>query len=266
MVRSPPPPRKSVFIRLNYPKNYEANYLGQAATPKSASLVLPLPKSSAQRSTLEPPHILDFKKPCVLRWVRKSGVKTSAFSLVGSNQGGLNSNSLAHLEAPTPFNVKGSNSNLKIDAFPGPTSSPSFSAHCSRCLGPGHTWQDCKGSIRCKSCFNYGHLSFACHSKGRQRVYRPISKSEGGRPPPSPLNAVASSSSAHSEKLSTSPSLATVKTPSSVMTMANFSCDPRPFVRPGFTLEPPLMRPLLRHEVFVTGCYTHSTRTWPSPS
>lgn len=47
----------------------------------------------------------------------------------------MNSNSSAHLEAPTPFNVKGSNSNMKIDAFPGPTSSPSFSAHCSRCLG-----------------------------------------------------------------------------------------------------------------------------------
>jgi hypothetical protein len=67
VVRSPPPPRKSVFIRLNYLKNYEANYLGQAATPKSASLVLPLPKSFAQRLTLEPPYILDFKKPCVLR-------------------------------------------------------------------------------------------------------------------------------------------------------------------------------------------------------
>lgn len=38
--------------------------------------------------------------------------------------------------------------------------------------------------------------------------------------------------------------------------MANFPCNPRPFVPPGFALEDPPLRPPLRREVFVTGCYT----------
>lgn len=36
--------------------------------------------------------------------------------------------------------------------------------------------------------------------------------------------------------------------------MANWAVDPRPFVPKGFTVEP-VQNPLLRHEVFMTGCY-----------
>lgn len=38
--------------------------------------------------------------------------------------------------------------------------------------------------------------------------------------------------------------------------MANWPVDPLPHVPAGFTLEEPAHRPLLRHEVFITGCYT----------
>lgn len=38
--------------------------------------------------------------------------------------------------------------------------------------------------------------------------------------------------------------------------MANFPVDPRPHVPAGFTLEDPLLRPPLRHEVFLIGCYS----------
>ena len=38
--------------------------------------------------------------------------------------------------------------------------------------------------------------------------------------------------------------------------MANWACDPRPFVPAGFTLEDRSQRPHLRQEVFITGCYT----------
>lgn len=38
--------------------------------------------------------------------------------------------------------------------------------------------------------------------------------------------------------------------------MANWACDPRPFVHAGFELVEPVLQPLLRQEVFVPGCYT----------
>lgn len=38
--------------------------------------------------------------------------------------------------------------------------------------------------------------------------------------------------------------------------MANFAVDPRPHVPKGFTLVEQPLRPPLRHEVYVTGCYT----------
>ena len=38
--------------------------------------------------------------------------------------------------------------------------------------------------------------------------------------------------------------------------MANWVVDPLPHVPAGFTLEDPVLRPPLRHEVCVTGCYT----------
>lgn len=38
--------------------------------------------------------------------------------------------------------------------------------------------------------------------------------------------------------------------------MSNFPVEPNAFVPPGFTLVEPPLRPPLRHEVFVTGCYS----------
>lgn len=38
--------------------------------------------------------------------------------------------------------------------------------------------------------------------------------------------------------------------------MANWACDPPPFVSIGFTLEERSHRPPLRQEVYITGCYT----------
>lgn len=43
--------------------------------------------------------------------------------------------------------------------------------------------------------------------------------------------------------------------------MANFVDDPRPHVPLGWELEDSLANPLLRHEVYVTGCYTLQMRT-----
>lgn len=38
--------------------------------------------------------------------------------------------------------------------------------------------------------------------------------------------------------------------------MANWAVDPLPHLPAGFTLEEPAHRPLLRHEVYITRCYT----------
>jgi hypothetical protein len=38
--------------------------------------------------------------------------------------------------------------------------------------------------------------------------------------------------------------------------MANWEVDPHPFVPVGFTLEEPMLRPMLHQEVYITRCYT----------
>ena len=40
--------------------------------------------------------------------------------------------------------------------------------------------------------------------------------------------------------------------------MVNFAADPRPFIPKGFVLDEVQASPLLRHEVYITGCYNKS--------
>ena len=53
---------------------------------------------------------------------------------------------------------------------------------CSHCLGLGHTRKECSNSVRCKICFNYGHVSFRCLAKAcYQRRFRPVIPLEDGK-------------------------------------------------------------------------------------
>jgi hypothetical protein len=70
----------------------------------------------------------------------------------------------------------------------GPPSGPLTSqSACSKCLGLDHFRKYCRNMVRCKFCYNYGHISISYLSKShRSRKFRPISRveSEGSRPPP----------------------------------------------------------------------------------
>lgn len=123
--------------------------------------------------------------------------------------------------------------------------SPWLARSCSKCLGRGHLRKDYANLVRCKLCFNYGHISSTCLSKARiQRVYRPVTALEGEGP--RPKDPIKCSSAPFLEqsvpKSSSSPSV----NPSSPPSMANWEVDPTPFVPKGFTLVPPVPRPPLR--------------------
>jgi hypothetical protein len=69
----------------------------------------------------------------------------------------------------------------------GPPSGPLTSqSACSKCLGLDHFRKYCRNMVRCKFCYNYGHISISYLSKShRSRKFRPISRveSEGSCPP-----------------------------------------------------------------------------------
>nr|TKW14262.1 hypothetical protein SEVIR_5G156900v2 [Setaria viridis] len=52
---------------------------------------------------------------------------------------------------------------------------------CSHCLAPGHLAHSCSSQIRCRACFNYGHLRKWCLTKSWPRVVWPPKR------PPSPI-------------------------------------------------------------------------------
>lgn len=55
------------------------------------------------------------------------------------------------------------NSNALNNSNPWATTAPSSPPlYCSRCLATGHTRIACKSQIRCKSCYNYGHVMKTC--------------------------------------------------------------------------------------------------------
>lgn len=44
--------------------------------------------------------------------------------------------------------------------------------NCSRCLGAGHRYADCPNSVRCRACFNYGHLARSCLAHSKKKVWK----------------------------------------------------------------------------------------------
>jgi hypothetical protein len=55
---------------------------------------------------------------------------------------------------------------------------------CFRCLGLGHLIRDCKNPVRCKFCFNYGHLQRSCfkwRTLGRSKWITKRSPSSGAK-------------------------------------------------------------------------------------
>lgn len=139
----------------------------------------------------------------------------------------------------------------------GPAPSSPLKAHfCFKCLGHCHLRKDCRGLVRCKSCFNYGHVSSSCLYEARnQRQYRPISHLEGkGSHATTPI--YPSPSPALGASVHTVPPSPTVRNPKYSTAMVNWAVDPVPHIPKGSEIEAPVPHPPLRHEVFMTGCYT----------
>lgn len=156
----------SVFLRLRFPRNYQRNFLSspsvrQSPDPSRGATELLNPNSNSKSSN----------PGKVSRWVPKLTPK----SILGPAP-----------KVSSAQSVAPKSSNPVSNSLAGP-------AHCSRCLGPGHSWKECSGTIRCRICFNYGHISKSCLARAHPRhSYRPISKTEVGKS--RPVNTVASHS------------------------------------------------------------------------
>lgn len=132
----------------------------------------------------------------------------------------------------------------------GPAHSPSSKIPSySKCLRTGHLRKQCSNLVRCRSCYNYGHVSAACLSKSRNhRLYRPISKFEGEGADKSFIPSEPPCSSPPSPNRPPSSPPCIEENPNAHQTMAN-SVNPCPHLEP-------VPHPPLHHEVFVMGCYT----------
>jgi hypothetical protein len=111
---------------------------------------------------------------------------------------------------------------------------------CGRCLSLKHESKDCTSDIRCRSCFNYGHIRKNCLNRSMHKVWVPKDKSAvrtiindqresvsnaGSHPTtPAPFNSscMSSSQGSLSPPRENHPSVAAPSTP----TMAVFEVDP----------------------------------------
>lgn len=158
-----------------------------------------------------------------------------------------------------------------------------LNAHCSRCLRRGHSIKFCRFPTRCLICFNYGHRAKQCLLQRKARLrWKPKSQPnsklewkpkipldwepnrdqetcmlENNSHPPGETQASGSSTSQSSSSLHSSlPHPGDVKSPSTEIleqvlpspphpaAMANFACNPAPFLSFGAHVEDGWHRPM----------------------
>lgn len=241
--------KRSIFLCLKYPKNYQDNFLLKHSGHKELHDPHPHPPAEEPKPTRPISNSNSDRR--VLRWIpKKPPAVVSATTQAES--------------APPPSPKPSMNLNSNLQTSPkGPRNleSPSLGSTrlpplCSRCLGPGHSRKDCGNMVRCRTCFNYGHISVSCLSKSRSMLkFWPVSTPEGEGTTPSFINSGDQTLDASFSTLPHRPTTPIVKNPNSTA-MANWACHPRPHVPEGFILEELMQRPPLHHEIYVTGCYT----------
>uniref|UniRef100_A0ACD5XZP2 Uncharacterized protein n=1 Tax=Avena sativa TaxID=4498 RepID=A0ACD5XZP2_AVESA len=133
-----------------------------------------------------------------------------------------------------------------------PTGSPSpilphRSAHviCSRCLAMGHPSPDCPSQVRCKFCYEYGHIRKYCYIRLRKSQVFRIKQKQPEHTTSSERGLVVTTSGTvlldpfalQENPVSSSPSSPlqshTCNIPLCSTTMANYPCDPIPHLPPG---------------------------------
>lgn len=245
---------QSVFLRLSYPKDYQLNYL-----------------PSNRKSHIRESSSVHRPVQRVLRWVIKDSekIRESNRAVNGNAPLNLNSNSdhsfSAQLNSSKPgieppkaapfIQVQASAKHIN-NALLG--SAQNTTLLCSRCLSPGHLWKSCTNSVRCDFCHFYGHKSRSCLKKARQsRVCWAVKNQEGGGAGVSNISRTVSESSSLVPPSSATQEK-TLALSSSSPAMANFAVDPRPHVPKGFSLLDQPLRPPLRQEVFVSGCFVQA--------
>lgn len=152
--------RKPVFLRLKYPNDYKKIAETTRLSFNRSRSPFGLGISDIPKSNFEPPpeRVLHWicKNPALKPAVIQAKLAPNPSSLSNSNLGTRPSNVQTHQSlAQDPLvEVK----------------------KCSKCLGPGHSRKDYTNLVKCRTCFNYGHISSACLSKAcHQRRYRPVS-------------------------------------------------------------------------------------------
>jgi hypothetical protein len=152
------PPKRSIFRRLQYPKNYFDNFVTAPSSSKEISgahlpnTMVDLSKSLA---------LAKFSRTrCVLRWIPKHTLDLNSKSSKsapcnGKCPGHLNPinkgpfmNKVPSKESPS---LEHSNSsplalaNTRPKESTGPDQQPTIT--CTKCLGPGHLRKDCTQSV-----------------------------------------------------------------------------------------------------------------------
>lgn len=169
VVRSPPAPKRSIFLCLKYPNNYYANFDTFASGPKRNLDVL-----SPDRKVSRVFHPSDRSPPrpkCVLCWVHKAKASKPAPSQE-TFTGILNKTPSQERSISFDSKSKAStrllaSSNSRPHSSLALSPAPDLLFH--NCLGLGHFKKDCRQSIQCKACFNYGHVALRCLSKKRNQ-------------------------------------------------------------------------------------------------
>jgi len=225
-------PNKSVFLRLAYPNNYASRF---TAPPKildsqKSSIFFPLPRRPPPSRSPARADSFKFRNPSISS--ASQGKLFSRPTITGANQGN---------KRPESVFAERAKSSLPLE--------------CNNCLGLGHIKKDCTGLVRCRQCWNYGHISRQClHKRRIFRRYRPILRIEGQESQHLATDLKQCNTLGPSVPPSTPDE--TVHPHPADPPMANWACDPRPFIPEGFSLEDRSHRPHLRQEVFVTGCYS----------
>jgi hypothetical protein len=89
---------------------------------------------------------------------------------------------------------------------------------CSRCLASGHNVSDCTSEIRCKSCYQYGHIKWSCLLARRKKHIFCIKEVSPGNQSRSGSPAVPTPNSSSCATPSTPPPTSPTRCPSTMAT------------------------------------------------
>ncbi|TVU01464.1 hypothetical protein EJB05_53082, partial [Eragrostis curvula] len=183
---------RTVFQRLSYPANYHLNYLSDQAEYQQSdrsSVFTRISPATAQNS-LHTDNQMGFQKVFPKDHHQDLRVLSSDEQDQGQNLNFELQNHRQFRRFDQNRDFRDSAVNDPINQKERALSKGSFAGHCYRCLAWGHRSRFCSSPVRCRACYNYGHIAARCMARRRKpRVYRIKPRNAGPAtlsPQPSP--------------------------------------------------------------------------------